>query len=254
MNKFYVENVTSADKSVTIVGEDVNHIKNVLRLRNGEQIMVVGSDQKNYICSITEVNDDFVNADIVDIEENAAELSAKITLYQGMPKSDKMEWIIQKTVELGVARVVPVMMERSVVKLDAAKQRKKVSRYQGVAESAAKQSGRGFIPEIGDFMTFKEAVQEAQGLGKNKENASASLLLPYESAKGISYTREIFDQAVKTDSIAIFIGPEGGFAESEVKLAEDAGAKIVTLGHRILRTETAGMTVLSILGYLMERD
>ena len=247
MPRFYVEDCQAAQTGITITGEDVNHIKNVLRLSMGDAITVCDGAGKEYECEIAEISKEYVYATIVDINQNAAELPCKITLFQGMPKSDKMEFIIQKAVELGAAQIVPVMMKRTVVKLEDKKKDKKRERYQMIAESAAKQSGRGIIPEVAGFMTFREALQYAESFD--------FLLVPYESADGIAYAQEMITQAANLAdgaSIGIFIGPEGGFAKEEIDAAKDAGAKIITLGNRILRTETAGLAVLSILMFQME--
>lgn len=247
MPRFYVEGCQDAQTGITIMGEDVNHIKNVLRLTIGDTITVCDGAGKEYECEIAEISKEHVYATIVDINQNVAELPCKITLFQGMPKSDKMEFIIQKAVELGVAQIVPVMMKRTVVKLEDKKKDKKRERYQMIAESAAKQSGRGIIPEVAGFMTFREALQYAESFD--------FLLVPYESADGIVYAQEMITQAANLAdgaSIGIFIGPEGGFAKEEIDAAKDAGAKIITLGNRILRTETAGLAVLSILMFQIE--
>lgn len=247
MPRFYVEGCQDAQTGITIMGEDVNHIKNVLRLTIGDTITVCDGAGKEYECEIAEISKEHVYATIVDINQNVAELPCKITLFQGMPKSDKMEFIIQKAVELGAAQIVPVMMKRTVVKLEDKKKDKKRERYQMIAESAAKQSGRGIIPEVAGFMTFREALQYAESFD--------FLLVPYESADGIAYAQEMITQAANLAdgaSIGIFIGPEGGFAKEEIDAAKDAGAKIITLGNRILRTETAGLAVLSILMFQME--
>lgn len=248
MPRFYVEGCQDAQTGITIMGEDVNHIKNVLRLTIGDTITVCDGAGKEYECEIAEISKEQVYANIVDINQNAAELPCSITLFQGMPKSDKMEFIIQKAVELGAAGIVPVMMKRTVVKLEDKKKDKKRERYQMIAESAAKQSGRGIIPEVTGFMSFREALQYA---GKFD-----LLIVPYESADGIAYAREIIAQASNLPdgaNIGIFIGPEGGFAKEEIDVAKEAGAKIITLGNRILRTETAGLAVLSILMFQMEQ-
>ena len=215
-----------------------------------EQLLLLGQqlEKTEYECEIAEISKEQVYANIVDINQNAAELPCNITLFQGMPKSDKMEFIIQKAVELGAAGIVPVMMKRTVVKLEDKKKDKKRERYQMIAESAAKQSGRGIIPEVTGFMSFREALQYA---GKFD-----LLIVPYESADGIAYAREIIAQASNLPdgaNIGIFIGPEGGFAKEEIDVAKEAGAKIITLGNRILRTETAGLAVLSILMFQMEQ-
>ena len=157
-----------------------------------------------------------------------------------------MEWIIQKTVKLGVTRIVPVMTKRTVVKLDAKKAGKKTERYQAIALAAAKQSGRGVIPEVTAPVTWKEALAMAKKLDMN--------MIPYEEAEGVAYSKEVFASIKGKKSLGIFIGPEGGFAGEEVEAATDMGAKMVTLGHRILRTETAGMAVMSIIMFELEED
>ncbi len=248
MPRFYVEDCNDAQEQIAITGEDVNHIKNVLRLSIGDQIIICDGKGKEYTCRIASIDADAVFARIEDICQNAAELPCAITLFQGMPKSDKMELIIQKAVELGAAEIVPVMMKRTVVKLEDKKKAKKIERYQAISESAAKQSGRGIIPEVSMFCSWKEALTRACEFDM--------ILLPYESAEGITYARDVIRQAAQMPDgakIAVFIGPEGGFAREEVEQAEAAGAKVITLGNRILRTETAGLTVLSILMFEMER-
>lgn len=239
MPRFYVEDLSSYNKSIEIRGEDVNHIKNVLRLKVGEEITVCDGRGKDYICTISDIEADCVTADITDIVSNAAELSTRIVLFQGMPKSDKMEFIIQKAVELGVNEIVPVYTERTVVKLDEKKEAKKLERYNMIALSAAKQSGRGIIPKVSEFLTYKKALEYAKDLEMN--------IIPYEEAKGLTYSREIISDIKGKKSLGIFIGPEGGFAKEEVELAKNQDIKCITLGHRILRTETAGLAVLSII-------
>ncbi len=225
----------------------LNHIVNVLRMKPGEKIRLCCQEKsRNYLCRIKEILPGEVLAGIEDIDGESRELPCRITLYQGLPKGDKMEWIIQKAVELGVDRIVPVSMKRSVVRLDEKRQKKKVDRWNGIAVSAAGQSGRNHIPRVTEIISFSRAVEDASCLD--------AILLPYEEAGGIAHTREVFQSMRGKGSIGIFIGPEGGFDEAEVREAGKAGAEVVTLGHRILRTETAGMTVLSILMYLLEED
>ena len=170
----------------------------------------------------------------------------RIYLFQGLPKADKMELIVQKAVELGAYSVVPVSTRRCVVKLDNKKAEKKVSRWQQIAESAAKQSKRMLVPEVHSVMTFKEALAYAKELDV--------LLIPYELAKGMKETKELIQAIEPGKSIGVFIGPEGGFEEQEVADAMEAGAKPITLGHRILRTETAGLAVLSVLMFQLEDE
>lgn len=247
MNRFFVDDPRAfSDRSVVITGEDVNHVKNVLRLKENDELIVSDGRGRDYHCRISGITNEEVVADICDICDNFSELSTEITLFQGFPKGDKMELIIQKTVELGVTRIVPVMTKRTVVKLDDKKAKKKTERYNMIAESAAKQSGRGMIPEVTMPVSFAEAVSMAEKLDMN--------IIPYEEAEGVEYSRNIIKSIKGKKSLGIFIGPEGGFAMEEVEKALDAGASAVTLGHRILRTETAGMAVISIIMFELEED
>lgn len=247
MNRFFVDDPEAfSDRSVVITGEDVNHVKNVLRLKENDELIVSDGRGRDYHCRISGITNEEVVADICDICDNFSELSTEITLFQGFPKGDKMELIIQKTVELGVTRIVPVMTKRTVVKLDDKKAKKKTERYNMIAESAAKQSGRGMIPEVTMPVSFAEAVSMAEKLDMN--------IIPYEEAEGVEYSRNIIKSIKGKKSLGIFIGPEGGFAREEVEKALDAGASAITLGHRILRTETAGMAVISIIMFELEED
>jgi 16S rRNA (uracil1498-N3)-methyltransferase len=245
MYRFFVEPSQIAGNRIIIEGADVNHIKNVLRMKPGEELAVSnGIDGKEYRCGIIEFTEDSVICELRFIKEEGVELSCPVTLYQGLPKADKMELIIQKAVELGALRIVPVAMKRCVVKLDAKKALAKQQRWQAIAEAAAKQSKRGIIPKVESVMSFAEAIADA---------AAADVpLLPYEMAEDISYTRKLIRAIEPGQSISVMIGPEGGFAEEEVEKAMEQGMKKVTLGKRILRTETAGMTMLSILMYELE--
>ena len=162
----------------------------------------------------------------------------------GLPKGDKMELIIQKAVELGVSRIVPVSMKRSIVKLDAKKAKARIARWQAIAQAAAKQSKRSIIPEVGEILTWSGALEEAKALDV--------LLLPYENALDIRYTKDVIREIRPGQSVGVFIGPEGGFDRREVEAAEETGAKLLTLGKRILRTETAAISMLSILMYELE--
>lgn len=244
MHRFFVDGVNTQNDSIIITGDDVNHIKNVLRLKSGDEILVGDGNGMDYQCRIEDITQEMVTASVVDVFKNAAELPVKITLFQGMPKSDKLELIIQKAVELGAYEIVPVLTKRTVVKIDDKKAGKKIDRYNGIAESAGKQSGRGIIPEVKPFMTFKQAIEYAKTLDMN--------LIPYEEAKGIEYSREVIKDIKGKKSLGIFIGPEGGFAKEEVDKAVAMGAKCITLGNRILRTETAGLAVLSIIMFELD--
>lgn len=247
MYQFFVEpnQIDINDKSVIILGDDVNHIKNVLRMKVGEEINVcTGRDGREYRCGIAALEGDRVVCELRFIREENVELPVKVYLFQGLPKSDKMDLIVQKAVELGVYQVIPVAMKRCVVKLDDGKAALKVRRWQGIAEAAAKQSKRGVIPEVSPVMSFREAVDMAASMDVR--------VIPYELAEGMEKTRGIINGLQAGQSIAVFIGPEGGFEEQEVQTAMGRGIQPVTLGRRILRTETAGMTVLAWIGYVME--
>jgi len=248
MYQFFVDpsQILLDQKKVIITGDDVNHIKNVLRMKIGEEFNVSnGIDGKEYRCSVEELGDDQILCTLRFIKEEGVELPVKVTLFQGLPKADKMELIIQKAVELGVAEVVPVACKRCIVKLDAKKEKSKLARWQGIAEAAAKQSKRGFIPQVREVMTYKDAIAYAKDM--------ECKLIPYEMAEDMSHTREVLGGIKPEDRVAIFIGPEGGFEEEEIQAALTEGIEPITLGKRILRTETAGFTVLSWLVYLLEK-
>ena len=244
MHRFFVEPSQIGEKEIVITGPDVNHIRNVLRMRAGEELLAADGQGSEYRCILRELQDSEIRAEICRKLSGSAELPSRITLFQGLPKSDKMDFIIQKCVELGVFRIVPVTTKRTVVKLDAKKEESRRKRWTAVSESAAKQSGRGIIPEISGVQSFREAVEEAGELDV--------CLIPYEKAENMARTREILSGIPAGASIGVFIGPEGGFEEEEVREAMAAGARPITLGRRILRTETAGMAVLAMLGYLLE--
>ena len=179
------------------------------------------------------------------IREEGLELPSRIYLFQGLPKGDKMELIIQKAVELGVYEIIPVASKRTVVKLDEKKAESKIARWQKIAEAAAKQSGRGVIPQVRNVMNFQEAVRYSK--------SAQVRMIPYELARDMTKTREVLERIKPGRDAAVFIGPEGGFDEEEVRTAKEEGVIPVTLGRRILRTETAGMAVLSIIMYHLEQ-
>ena len=241
MHHFFVRPEQISGKEAYIEGPDWNHAANVLRVRPGEQVLLSVGEDWNYLCTVREVDRAGQRILLSVLEENrdVRELPVKISLYQGLPKSDKMELIIQKAVELGAARVVPVETARCVVKLDRKKAESKRARWQAISESAAKQSGRSVIPEIAMPMKYAAALKEAAD--------SDVRLIPYENAEGMERTRKILESVQPGQKIAVFIGPEGGFEETEIRQAEEAGFEAVALGKRILRTETAGFVVLSLL-------
>lgn len=248
MYRFFVTQNQILQSPVVIQGDDYKHIHSVLRLKKGEEVLLCAEDEKEYLCSIEVYDEECqqVLLHIVDIFGNNRELPSKMVLFQGLPKGDKMELVIQKAVELGVSEIVPVAMKRCVVKLDEKKAAKKIERYQNVALSAAKQSKRGKIPDVTPVMSFHEACEYCKSL--------ETVLIPYELANGMEQSKRCVRDAAKTSSIGIFIGPEGGFAPEEIEQLKELGGQIITLGHRILRTETAGMVVLSLLMFEMESD
>lgn len=245
MYQFFVESHQIQGNQIIIEGNDVNHIKNVLRMKPGEEIAVSnGVDGKEYRCGITALEEDRILCELRFIKEDGVELSSQVYLFQGLPKADKMEMIIQKCVELGVHAVIPVAAKRCVVKLDDKKAKSKISRWQGIAEAAAKQSKRRIVPEVMDVMSFKQALQFVKDFEVK--------VIPYELAEDMSKTREIIGSLKPGQKIAVFIGPEGGFDESEIREALESGVEPITLGKRILRTETAGLTVMSWIMYQLE--
>lgn len=251
MYHFFVEPSQIGEKDIVITGPDVNHIKNVIRLKPGDEISVSnGIDGRDYRCGIVEIREDEVRCELRFIKEDGVELPAKVYLFQGLPKGDKMEFIIQKMVELGVYEIIPVAMQRCVVKLDDKKAKSKIARWQGIAEAAAKQSKRGIVPQIHTVMSYKEALAYAADMDCR--------LVPYEmeetldGASGMEGTKKLIEAIQPGESVAIFIGPEGGFEDGEIQSAISQGMKPITLGKRILRTETAGMTVMAWIMYQLE--
>ena len=229
-----------------VTGKDVNHIKNVMRLKQGDEISVrTGQDDREYRYGIEEFTDSEVVCRLRFVKEADVELPVKVYIFQGLPKADKMELIIQKAVELGAAEIIPVQMRRCVFKLDGAKKGKKTQRWQAIAESAAKQSRRAVVPLVREPMTMEEAVRFAE------QNTDVRLL-PYELQEADGSTREVMDGIREGSAVSIFIGPEGGFDPAEVELARKAGVVPISLGKRILRTETAAMVALSFLIYHFE--
>ncbi|MDD3339739.1 MAG: 16S rRNA (uracil(1498)-N(3))-methyltransferase [Lachnospiraceae bacterium] len=245
MYRFFVDPSQIGEKEIRITGSDVNHIKNVLRMKEKEEVIISDGQKMEYTCYLKELNPDEIVASIMFADEVGLELPSKVYLFQGLPKSDKMELIIQKAVELGAYEIIPVSTKRTIVKLDAKKEAAKLKRWQGISESAAKQSKRMVIPQVTKVMSFKEALEYARDMDVK--------LIPYELAKDMAETKGIIEQIKPGQSIGIFIGPEGGFEESEVSQALEMDFHPITLGKRILRTETAGFTVLSILMYQLEQ-
>ena len=246
LRRFFAGDGDCLDGDKIVLYEEFAHISRVLRMKAGDRLIVCFNDGRDCECEIESFDKDCVRLKILSVSCCAAENDVGVTLFQGLIKGERMDWCLQKAVELGAYAVVPVETRRCVVKLDAKKAQKKVARWQQISESAAKQSKRMLIPEVKNVMSWREALALAKELDV--------LLIPYELAKGMKETREILGAIQPGQSIGIFIGPEGGFEEEEVRDAMEAGAKPVTLGKRILRTETAGMTMLSILMFALEKE
>lgn len=246
MHHFFIKPEQKNKEYAVITGSDVNHIKNVLRMTSGEKVLLSDGTGQDFVSEIEEIQSEAIRLRILSEEAGSHELPAKLYLFQGLPKSDKMELIIQKAVELGVYEIIPLQTKRAVVRLDEKKEQNKLKRWRQIAESAAKQSKRSIIPNITQVKTLKEALAYAADFDYN--------VIPYECAVNMKETREYIRKCKNGRSIGIFIGPEGGFEETEVLLAKEQGAFPVTLGKRILRTETAGIAVLSVLMFELERD
>lgn len=245
MYHFFVDKANIFENTVIIDGTDYNHIKNVLRMKEGEELSVGnGEDENEYRCMIDRFEDDKVYCKLMFVKEANVELPAKVTLYQCLPKADKMELIIQKCVELGVSEIVPVASKRCVVKLDDKKSVSKITRWQGIAEAAGKQSKRAYVPLIGQVLSYKDALKDAKKCDV--------MIIPYELSEDVDSTKKIFENIKPGQSVAVLIGPEGGFEEEEVASAKEAGFTPISLGKRILRTETAGMAVMAWLTYCLE--
>lgn len=237
MYNFFVDKFARADNSFKISGKDHNHICNVLRMQVGETFLV-SCEGMSHLCRLAEIDKEEVTAEIIEEDYRNTELPVKFYLFQGLPKADKLELIIQKTVELGVAGIIPVEMSRSIVKLDDKKKKQRKERWQSIAESAAKQSKRNVIPEVFDVISYKLAMQKAAEMDL--------FLVPYENERGMAETKEALAKIKPGMSVGILIGPEGGFDDKEIALARDAGAAVISLGERILRAETAAITAVAM--------
>ena len=245
MPKFFVKNNQVEDNKITILGDDVNHIANVLRMKVGDEIQICNTDTtENYNVELNEFSKDSIVCKVLEKIASEAESSINLKIFQGIPKSDKMELIIQKSTELGVKAIVPVEMERCISKINGKDEKKKIERWQKISEVAAKQSGRDIIPKIEHVIKIKEISEHVSEYDM--------IIVPYEKAEGYSFKDAIEELKIKDNknlNIGIVIGPEGGYEPSEVELLQNAGAKVVTLGKRILRTETVALAMASVIMY-----
>ncbi len=238
MFNFFAEETSRQGSYFYISGSDYNHIRNVLRMKEGEEFLV-SSGGISSLCRLSAFEGDSAVAEIIEENYQSTDLPIEIYLFQGLPKSDKMELIIQKCVELGVHAIIPTQMQRCVVKLDDKKKKSKTQRWQSIAESAAKQSKRSAVPEIYDAVSYAEALNMAKDLDV--------LMVPYECKDGMGSTRMALSQIKEGSKVGIIIGPEGGFEECEVEKAMAIGGESVSLGKRILRTETAAITAVGMV-------
>ena len=247
MPKFFVDKEQIKDKEIIILGQDVKHISKVLRAQVGDELQIGnGQTGENFLCKIQKISENEVICDIIEKIEKTVDSNIKITVFQGLPKSDKMELIIQKSVELGAFDITPTEMKRCVSKLDEKDKVKKIQRWQKIAESAAKQSGRDYIPQINNVINIAEVC-------KIIDNYDI-ILVSYEQERSNTLKQQLYQLKDKENlKIGIIIGPEGGLEKEEVDKLEQSGAKIITLGKRILRTETAALNILSIIMYELER-
>lgn len=243
--QFFIEDEQAGKDFITITGPDVNHIKNVLRMKPGEKVRVSSRSGHDYECAVLELTNDFVQLDILNSDIAGTELSSKIYLFQALPKGDRMEYVIQKAVELGVYEIIPVAMKYCVVKLDEKKAHAKIKRWQAVAESAAKQSKRSRIPLIHPLMDYQSATARALECDH--------CLVPYENERGMQAAGRALASVKPGESISVMIGPEGGFAQNEIAAVRDR-AQVISLGRRILRTDTAAIAVMSLLMMQIEME
>lgn len=245
MPKFFVKDNQIKNNIIKIENEDVNHIKNVLRMKKDDilQIGVVPKGE-NYKAKIISLDKNCVECEITEKIEETTESNVSITIFQGVPKFEKMELIIQKNTEIGAKKIVPVMMERTVVKLNSKDMSKKIERWNKIAEIAAKQSGRDIIPEVSSIIKVNEIP----------ENEFDAVFVAYENEKENTLRNELLKLKDKKEkyNIAIIIGPEGGISENEIAIFKEKGYKLISLGKRILRTETAGFVMTSNILYELE--
>ena len=247
MPRFFIKTEQIRDNEIIIIGEDVKHIKNVLRKQTGDSLEICNQQTGiTYKCQISDLQEDKILTNIID-KIDSEENKIKVDIYQGLPKADKMELIIQKSIELGVNAIIPVEMKRCVVKLDLKSENKKIERWQKIAESAAKQSGRNFVPEIRNILKIEDIAKLT--------NIYDSIIVCYENEKENYIKNELLKLKNKENvKIAVVIGPEGGLEETEVEFLKQSGASVVTLGNRILRTETVALNLLSIIMYELENQ
>lgn len=253
MPKYFIKNEQIEQNRINIVGQDVNHVKNVLRMKIGDKLELCNCDtQENFNCEIINIEKDNIQCEILERLQQDVESNVEVTIFQGLPKADKMEYIIQKSVELGVFDITPVEMKRCVVKLNDKDKAKKIERWQKISEGAAKQSGRNIIPKINEIVNIKKICSQIMNYDL--------VLIAYENEKENMLKKELKEIAKKAENnkkqkikIGVVVGPEGGLEEQDVQELKQNGAKIITLGKRILRTETVALNILSVVMYELQK-
>ena len=252
MPKFFVKEEQIQENQIIILGQDVNHIKKVLRAKIGDELQICNSQNgENFLCEIDNLEEEKIICQIKEKIQEQVESNIEVTIFQGLPKADKMEYIIQKTVELGVYDITPVEMKRCVVKLNEKDKSKKIERWQKISEVAAKQCGRDIIPQINNIINIKNICNLIQEYDM--------VLVAYENEEKNTLKEQLENIKKQNNSkskvkIGIIIGPEGGLEEKDVETLKENGAKVITLGRRILRTETVALNVLSIIMYELENE
>ena len=245
ISTFYVKNNQVNDETISILGDDVKHIRNVLRHKIGDELEVCDESEVRYLTKIKDFQEFEILLDILEQTEKNTELPVRIDLYQGLPKSDKMDLIVQKTTELGISSVIPVITDRVIVKLEKGNENKKIERWNKIAIEAAKQSGRQRVPVVENVVNLEKIV----------ENLSKYdiVIVPFECEKDSTLKNILKNVKNKIENIAVVIGPEGGFSEKDIETLEKvSNVAKVSLGKRILRTETAGLATIAMLLYEYE--
>lgn len=238
MIRFFIENIS--DNNYTLKGEDAHHAIKSLRVKTGENIILCDKNSFEHICKVEKISKDEVLLSVIKSQKNTSESNIKITLYQALPKNDKMDLIVQKSIELGVFKIVPIETSRCISKPSEKSISKKIERWQKIAKEAAKQSGRGIIPNISSPLKLDEAISKIKDYDK-------SLVFYENGGEKIKNSLKTYDK-----NISIFIGPEGGFETEEIDKLKSFGATISTLGTRILRTETASLAAISVITNLFD--
>ncbi|QIB69237.1 16S rRNA (uracil(1498)-N(3))-methyltransferase [Aminipila butyrica] len=245
MSRFFTTPEQVGEKTIRIVDkQDIQHMTKVLRLREGDRIDISDCQRWEYQAEILEIDKEYVETLILDKQKFTSEPFTKVTLFQGLPKQGKMEVIIQKTVELGIHEVVPLFTDRTVVTDNKGNLSKKQERWQKVADEAVKQCKRGLIPRIGEALKFQQLLPLLDTFDL--------VLFPYENEEQRNIKTALRGLDQKPETVALIIGPEGGFSDREAELLKGTRAHCVTLGKTTLRTETAGMAALAMVMYELE--